>query len=190
MRAQTSVAVNEVLATRRSPRSYDPGYQVSGGDIRAMLEAARWAPSGMNGQPWRFYVGTQGDETYGQILSSLGIFNQKWAKNASLLILVASTTVKADGTPNNDYLFDCGLAVSQLVFEAHDRGLIAHQMAGFDKSDASKALSMPDELTPVIVVAIGKQDSPDKLDAALAEREVAPRVRLPLEEIVIKGLPL
>ncbi len=190
MRAQTSVAVNEILATRRSPRSYDPGYQVSGEDIRAMLEAARWAPSGMNGQPWRFYVGTQGDETYGQILSSLGIFNQKWAKNASLLILVASTTVKADGTPNNDYLFDCGLAVSQLVFEAHDRGLIAHQMAGFDKSDARNALSMPDELTPVIVVAIGKQDSPDKLDAALAEREVAPRVRLPLEEIVIKGLPL
>lgn len=190
MRAETSVPVHEVIATRRSPRSYLNGHQLSNEDIRAMLEAARWAPSGMNGQPWRFYVGAQGDETYGQILSSLGIFNQKWAKNSSLLILVASTTVKADGNPNPEYLFDCGLAVSQLVFEAHNRGLIAHQMAGFDKSEASKALTMPDELVPVIVIAIGKQDSPDKLDAALAEREVAPRVRLPLEEIVIKGLPL
>lgn len=190
MRAETSVPVHEVIATRRSPRSYLNGHRLSNVDIRAMLEAARWAPSGMNGQPWRFYVGAQGDETYEQILSSLVVFNQKWAKNSSLLILVASTTVKADGNQNADYLFDCGLAVSQLVFEAHHRGLIAHQMAGFDKSAARTALSMPNELVPVIVVAIGKQDSPEKLDAALAEREVAPRVRLPLEEIVIKGLPL
>lgn len=189
MRAETSVPINEVIATRRSPRSFLPGHQISSEDIRAMLEAARWAPSAMNGQPWRFYVGARSDETFAQILSSLGVFNQKWAKNSSLLILVASTTVKADGKANEEYLFDCGLAVSQLVFEAHDRGLIAHQMAGFDKSEARAALSMPDELVPVIVIAIGEQDAPEKLDQALAEREVAPRTRLPLEDLVIKGLP-
>lgn len=190
MRAETSVPVNEVIATRRSPRSYQDGHQIAPDDLRAMLEAARWAPSAMNGQPWRFFLGVQGDATYQEILGSLNPFNQKWAKSASALILVASTTVKADGSANPEYLFDCGLAVSQLVFEAHDRGLIAHQMAGFDKEEARTALSMADEIVPVIVIAIGKQDTPDKLDGPLAEREVAPRVRLPLEEIVIKGLPL
>jgi hypothetical protein len=135
-------------------------------------------------------IGQREDDVFTQILASLGVFNQKWAKNSSALILVASTTVHPDGKPYGDYLFDCGLAVSQLVHEAHDRGLVAHQMAGFSKEDAKNLLKLPVELVPVIVIAIGKQDVPEKLDGPLAEREVAPRQRLPLETIVIKGLPL
>jgi nitroreductase len=154
-----------------------------------MLEAARWAPSAFNGQPWRFFVGNRGDETYNQILSSLGEFNQSWAKNTSALILVASTTIKSDGTPHNDYQYDCGLAVAQLVMEAHDRGLVAHQMTGFSKDVARSELSIPEELVPVVVIAVGEQDAPEKLSGPLAEREVAKRERLPLESIVLKGLP-
>jgi nitroreductase len=189
MRAETSIPVNEIIATRRSPRSLNESAIISNDDLLAILEAARWAPSAFNGQPWRYFVGKRGDELFAQILSSLGEFNQAWAKNASALILVASTTVKADGSPHNDYLYDCGLSVAQLAIEAHDRGLVAHQMTGFDKAIAKSAVSMNPELVPVVVVAVGTQDVPEKLSGPMLERETAKRQRLSLEEIVVKGLP-
>lgn len=189
MRAQTAVPVNEVIATRRSPRSLDANFAISDTDLVAILEAARWAPSAFNGQPWRFFVGRQGDTTYSQILASLVEFNQSWAKNASALILVAAKPTRDDGSIHADYQFDCGLAVAQLVIETHDRGLVAHQMTGFDKDKARTELTMASELVPVVVIAIGKQDAPEKLPEAMAEREVAPRGRKPLEELVIAGLP-
>ena len=189
MRAETSIPVNEIIATRRSPRSLNESAVISNEDLLAILEAARWAPSAFNGQPWRFFVGKRGDEAFTQILSSLGEFNQAWAKNASALILVASTTVKADGTPHADYLYDCGLSVAQLAIEAHDRGLVAHQMTGFDKAKAKSAVSMDSALVPVVVVAVGTQDLPEKLSGPMLERETAKRQRLMLEEIVVKGLP-
>lgn len=189
MRAETSTPLNEIIATRRSPRSFNESAEISNEDLLAILEAARWAPSAFNGQPWRFFVGKRGDEVFGQILSSLGEFNQKWAHKASSLILVASTTVKADGAPHADYQYDCGLAVAQLSIEAHDRGLIVHQMTGFDKAVAKSAVAIGDELVPVVVVAVGTQDLPEKLSGPMLERELAKRERLPLESIVLKGLP-
>ncbi len=189
MRAETAVPVNEVIATRRSPRSLDASVAISDTDLVAILEAARWAPSAFNGQPWRFFVGKRGDTTYSQILISLVEFNQGWAKNAAALILVAAKPTRDDGSIHGDYQFDCGLAVAQLVIETHDRGLVAHQMTGFDKDKARTNLEMASELVPVVVIAIGKQDSPEKLPAAMAEREVAPRGRKSLEELVIAGLP-
>lgn len=189
MRAQTAVPVHEVIATRRSPRSLDHSAVLGDTDLVAILEAARWAPSAFNGQPWRFFVGKRGDETFNQILGSLVEFNQSWAKNASALILVAAKPTRDDGSIHADYQFDCGLAVSQLVFEVHHRGLVAHQMTGFDKDKARENLEMASEFVPVVIIAIGKQDAPEKLSEALAERELAARTRKPLEEIVITGLP-
>lgn len=189
MRAETSIPVNEIIATRRSPRSFDASAAISDVDLRAVLEAARWAPSAFNGQPWRFFVGKRGDEVFAQILSSLGSFNQKWAANSSALILVAGKTTKDDGSLHADFQYDCGLAVAQLSIEAHDRGLVVHQMTGFDKSIAQSALAISDELTPVVVVAVGTQDLPEKLSGSMLERELAKRERLPLETIVVKGLP-
>jgi nitroreductase len=188
MRAETSVPINEVIATRRSPRSFDSSHTLAEADLRAGLEAARWAPSAFNGQPWRFFTGFRGESVFSEILSSLGESNQLWAKNSSALVLVASTVKKADGTEHAEYLFDCGLAVGQMVHELHDRGLIAHQMAGYSKELARTALGIPDDLVPVVVIAIGKQDAAEKLPEALAAREVAPRERLPLDTLVIKGL--
>ena len=189
MRAETTVPVNEIIATRRSPRSFDESAVISDQDLLGILEAARWAPSAFNGQPWRFFVGKRGDEPFNQILASLVPFNQSWAQRSSALVLVASKTVKSDGSIHGDYQFDCGLAVGQLVIETHHRGLIAHQMTGFDKAVAQKELSMPADLVPVVVIAIGKQDAPEKLSGPLLEREQAKRERLPLAELVIKGLP-
>ena len=189
MRAETSIPGNEIIARRRSPRSFNEEAVISDEDLLAILEAARWAPSAFNGQPWRYFVGKRGDQLFTQILSSLGEFNQKWAHRASSLILVASTTVKGDGSLHADYQYDCGLSVAQLVIEAHDRGLIVHQMTGFDKSVAQSALSISPELTPVVVVAVGTQDLPEKLSGPMLEREIAKRERLPLSTIVVAGLP-
>jgi nitroreductase len=189
MRAETSTPVNEIIATRRSPRSLNAQAEMKSEDLMAALEAARWAPSAHNGQPWRFLVGQRGDQTFTTILNSLGEFNQLWAKNASALILVAGKTVKADGSPHGTYMYDCGLAVAQLSIEVHDRGYVAHQMTGFNKEVAEETLGLSEDLKAVVVVAIGKQDEASLLPEAMAERENAPRQRLSLEEIVLKGLP-
>ena len=190
MRAETIVPVHEIIATRRSPRSFDESAVISDQDLLGILEAARWAPSAFNGQPWRFFVGKRGDELFNQIMASLVPFNQSWAERSSALILVAAKIAKSDGTIHADYQFDCGLAVGQLVIETHHRGLIAHQMTGFDKAIAQEQLSLTAELVPVVVVAIGKQDAPEKLSGPLLERELAKRERLSLTEIVVKGLPV
>jgi nitroreductase len=189
MKAETSVPVHEIIATRRSPRSFNEQSIISDQDVLGILEAARWAPSAFNGQPWRFIVGKRGDQVFQQTLSSLVPFNQGWAKSASALILVLAKTTKDDGSIHADYQFDCGLAVGQLVVETHHRGLIAHQMTGFDKAIAQSALSISSELVPVVVIAIGTQDAPEKLTGPLLEREMAKRERLALSEIVIQGLP-
>lgn len=189
MRADTSVKINEVLATRRSPRSLIEGKVIPREDLLAILEAGRWAPSAFNAQPWRFYVGQHGDQIFAQILDALGEFNQAWAKRASALILVAGTNTKEDGNPHPSFQYDCGLAVAQMVMQAHDRGLVAHQMTGFDFPKAATNVSAPAILTPVVVIAFGYQADASQLNEAMAARESAPRVRKELNEIVMKGLP-
>ncbi|CAB4549975.1 MAG: oxidoreductase [Actinobacteria bacterium] len=189
MRAETSQPVHEIIATRRSPRSLNPTVAVTDQDLIAILEAGRWAPSAFNGQPWRFFVARNGDDLFAKTLSTLAPFNQSWAKNSAVLITVAAKTTKDDGSIHADYQYDCGLAVSQMVFEIHHRGFVAHQMTGFDRTQSAEVLEMPTDLTPVVVVAIGKQDAPEKLEGPAAERELAPRVRKELSEIVIAGLP-
>jgi len=188
MKAQTAVEINEVLANRRSPRSLDETAVLSKDDLVAVLEAARWAASAFNSQPWRFFVGHRGDEVFAQILDSLAPFNQGWSYRSSALILVAVHSAE-DGTPNKGYLYDCGLAVAQLVMETHHRGLVAHQMTGFDAAKAAQNLGIDASLLPVAVIAIGKQASAEQLEGPLLERENAPRERKALEEIVVKGLP-
>ena len=189
MKAQTTVEINEVLANRHSPRSLDAAAVLSKEDLLAILEAARWAPSAHNGQPWRFFIGHRGDETFSQILDSLVSFNQGWAHRSSVLIVVAGAHTREDGTPNKGYLYDCGLAVAQMVVETHHRGLVAHQMTGFDSTKAGENLGVDSSLTPIAVIAIGKQAPAELLQGAMLERENAPRERKALEEIVVKGLP-
>lgn len=189
MRAETAQPIHEIIATRRSPRSLNPEVHLDDQDLIAFLEAARWAPSAFNGQPWRFYVGRNGDDLFTKILSTLVPFNQSWAKNASALITVAAKTTKEDGSAHIDYQYDCGLAVSQMVFEVHNRGFVAHQMTGYDRAKNAEVLSMAPDLVSIVVIAIGKQDVPEKLEGSAAEKELAPRIRKKLSELVIAGLP-
>ena len=188
MRAQTSQPVHEIIATRRSPRSLDGTAKIEEADLLAVLEAGRWAPSANNGQPWRFIVARPGDESFEKMMETLNPTNASWAKNSLAFIFTLGKTTNQNGEPYADYQFDCGLAVAQMSFEIHHRGFVAHQMAGYDKVKAREAFEIPSELVPLVIIAIGKQDSPDKLEGALFERETATRVRKPMSELVISGL--
>lgn len=189
MSANTVTPIHPVLSTRRSPRSFDATAIISNDDLLAILEAARWAPSANNFQPWRFHVGVRGDDVFDSVLATLVPFNQSWANRASALILVSIVNQNEDGTPRPISTFDAGLAVSQLTFEAHSRGQVVHQMAGFDAEKATETFALPAEITPIVVIAIGVQGPAEQLEGVLLERETAPRQRKDLSEIVLAGKP-
>jgi nitroreductase len=189
MSANTSTPIHPVLSNRRSPRSFDSTATISNEALVAILEAARWAPSANNFQPWRFHVGVRGDEVFNSVLATLVPFNQSWANRASALVLVSIINQNEDGTPRAISGFDAGLAVSQLTFEAHSRDQVAHQMAGFDAAKVAETFALPSELAPIVVIAIGTQGPAEQLEGVLLERENAPRQRKELSEIVLAGLP-
>ena len=184
MSAITSTPIHPVLTNRRSPRSFDANAIISNDDLLAILEAARWAPSANNFQPWRFHVGVRGDEVFNSILAALVPFNQSWANRASALV-----NQNEDGTARPISGFDAGLSVSQLTFEAHSRGQVAHQMAGFDAAKAAQTFDLAEAISPIVVIAIGTQGPAEQLEGVLLERENAPRQRKELTEIVLAGLP-
>jgi nitroreductase len=179
--AQTEQPIHELLATRWSPRALNPDHEITQSEVISLLEAARWAPSSMNKQPWRFFVASRGDANFGLLQQTLKDTNSSWAPNASVFILVL-----ADQSPlTSQVAFDVGLATSALTLQASALGLHTHQMAGFEKDAASQLLKLPDELTPVVVVAVGKVDHPDALSEELREREISPRTRKNLSELVL-----
>ena len=185
-RAQTSVDIHDLIAERRSPRSLDASAVISSEDLLGILEATRWAPSANNLQPWRFIAGVRGDENFNSLLETLVPFNQSWSMRASAFIAIAGTPNQADGSAIPTFMYDCGLAAAQLTIEAHHRGYVVHQMAGFDHEKAATLFS--GEL-PIVIMAIGKQAPAELLEGPAYDREIAPRVRKELSEIVIKGLP-
>jgi nitroreductase len=185
-KAPTDLELHPLLVNRWSPRALDVQDAISNDDLYAILEAARLAPSAFNEQPWRFIVGKRGEDTFNEILNGLGEFNQMWAKNASALLLVAGTKQRTNGDPHPSYQYDLGLAVSQGTFEAHHRGYVTHQMTGFNHDVMCKTFDLT-TYEPVVVIAIGKQDSADILPEAMAEREKAQPSRKPLRDLILKG---
>lgn len=184
--AETSVPVHELIRSRWSPRALDPNGQVSEAALRAMVEAARWAPSNGNTQPARYLIGRRGDDTYERIFDLLTPRNKEWAWPAGVLILTCMVTTNEKGTlPMPEY--GAGLAVENLVLQAVAEGVVAHQMGGFYKDAAKLVFSLPKNVQPLAVIAIGKLGSPDLLNEDRRERELAPRRRLPLEEIAFAG---
>ena len=174
-----------VFHERWSPRSFQDR-SVSRETLARIFEAARWAASSNNEQPWRFLVGTRGSETYHKIFESLVEFNQKWAHTAPVLVLgTARATFSRGGAGNRHALYDLGAATSYMTLQAAALGLASHQMGGFDPGKARTLLGIPEEYEMGAVIALGYQDDPAKLsDSALIERETAPRTRKPLEEMV------
>lgn len=176
------------VRSRWSPRAFSDR-AVSAADLRKVFDAARWAPSSFNEQPWRFIVGQRGSETYQKILSSLAEFNQLWASKAPVLILgVAKKNFSHNNTPNGFNVYDLGAAAGFLTLQATVLGLSTHQMAGYSKDAARKALGIPDEFDLGSVMTLGYQGEPATLpNEQMRSQETAPRMRKGLSEIVLSA---
>ncbi|MWV48346.1 nitroreductase [Rathayibacter sp. VKM Ac-2803] len=184
--ASTSAPILEVLAERWSPRSYDASTEISTETLTSLLEAARWSPSASNTQPWRFIVARRGTPEFDRIVENLMGFNAVWAGSAAVLIVALTETVDAEGDARPWAVYDLGQAVAHLSIQAHHEGLHVHQMAGFEKDGIRAAFDVDERFEPVTVAAVGVLAAPDELpNDKLREREVAPRTRLGLDELVL-----
>jgi nitroreductase len=183
--ASTAVPVHPLLAERWSPRAFDRAHELDDAALTALLEAARWAPSAANSQPWRFLVTRRGEEAHSRLFAALSPGNRTWAGTASALVLVAARTAGDDGAPQPWALYDTGQAVAALVTQAQADGLAVHQMGGFDTAAVRAEFGLGDALTPVVVVAVGRGDGPADLPEPLADREIAPRVRRPVSDLLL-----
>jgi len=177
--------LHPLLATRWSPRAFDPTTELSAAELASLVEAARWAPSADNSQPWRFVVGPRDGEAHKRIFASLDAGNQRWAGRAAALIVAAHLTRGPTGVPLRRAPYDLGQAVAHLSVQATAQGLHVHQMGGFDGASLRANLDLPLGLEPAVVVAVGRLGQPDMLPADLRTRELALRHRRPVEELQI-----
>lgn len=180
--AVTSVPIAAAMAERWSPRALDASSSVSPEQVRALLEAARWAPSFGNTQPARYLVGMRGTPSFDAILATLNSGNRAWAHRASLLLIGVMVTTNEKGpVPYAEY--GLGLASENLVLQAVELGLVAHQMAGFSASEVSAAFGLPDDAVPKVAIAVGSAADAEVLEEEWrVEREKAERQRIPLAE--------
>jgi nitroreductase len=177
-----------IFHQRWSARSFSKR-EVSPETLRKVFEAARWAASSSNEQPWRFLVGRRDESTWQKINEILAGANRNWAHRAPVLILgVAHTRFSKNGAENRYALYDLGAASSYLTLEAAELGMTTHQMAGYDHEAARHALEIPEDYALGTVIALGYQDDPAVLgDETLIARETTARSRKPLDEIVFSG---
>jgi nitroreductase len=180
--------VHDFIVKRWSPRAFSDK-PVSPEVLRSLFEAARWAASSYNDQPWAYIVATRDHkENFAKMVSVLMDMNAAWARNAPVLaISVARKTFKHNGAPNPVALHDVGAANAQLTMEATSRGLLVHQMAGFHRDKAREVLGIPEGWDPVSAIAIGYPGDPESLPEQLRKQELAPRARKPLSEFVMSG---
>lgn len=187
-RARPDHPIQDVVAHRWSPYGYDPR-PVPAADLRSLFEAARWAPSAFNEQPWRYIVAVREDETaFATLLDCLVDANREWARHASALAVgVAALTYARNGNPNGTALHDLGLAAAALSTEATARGLVVHQMGGIRPDRVREIYGVPEGFKPLTALAIGYAADPATLPAELRERDTAPRSRRPQAEFVFAG---
>ena len=185
-KASTDHPVHELISTRWSPYVLD-SKPIAGTDLKSIFEAARWAASSYNEQPWSFIVGTKDGSPaiYEKVLSCLVEPNQAWAHAAPVLALgVASLRFKRNDKPNGVALHDLGTAAAQLTFEATARGICVHQMGGILPDRAAEIFAVPEGHQVVTGIALGYAGDPANADAALVERDQGERTRRPLSEFV------
>lgn len=186
--ASTDYPVHELITKRWSPYSY-ADRPVSKSDLRSLFEAARWAASSYNEQPWSYIVATkENPEEFARLLSCLVEGNQVWAKAAPVLALgIATLKFRRNNKPNRVAIHDLGFAAGNLCLEATARGLVVHQMVGILPDKAREIYEIPEDSEAVTGIAIGYVGSPDRLPDNLKERDLAPRQRKPLGEFVFGG---
>lgn len=183
--------IDQIFLNRWSPRAYDPT-SMPAADLLTILEAARWAPSAYNFQPWRFLYSHRGDAHWRQFLNLLDPFNESWAQHASALVVVLSDTLTpADNSRAQKLLrshsFDVGAAWAQLALQSTALGYQAHAMAGIYFDQVREELLVPENYRVEVAIAIGKRADPSVLPEALQARE-RPSERLPVKEIAFPGV--
>jgi len=186
---RSSYKINPLILNRWSSRSMT-SEELKDEEVMSLFEAARWAPSSGNGQPWRFiYAKRNAGEDWNRLLNLLVDFNKSWAKDAAVLIVVVSKKefeYNGKVIPSVTHQFDTGAAWENLALEATSRGLVVHGIAGFDYGRTRKDLDIPDSFDIIAMVAIGKRGGKDMLPSKFQEME-KPSDRKPLEQMVMKG---
>lgn len=188
--AHTSVPIHELIARRWSPRAFARDRPVAPEDLIAVVEAARWAASSNNEQPWRFvWTDRFRDESiWSMALACLAEKNQRWARNAPVLgFAVARDHFIRNGTANRWAQYDCGAASAYLCLQATALGLITHQMGGFDPAKVIEAFGIPSGFTVMAAIALGYQAEIQTLGAEFQDSEAAPRTRRALKEMFFLG---
>jgi nitroreductase len=156
--------------------------------LRSLLEAARWAPSSSNSQPWRFIVARREErERFDRIGACLAPANRRWAEGAAVLMVALARKADDEGRALRHGAYDTGQAVAWLSCEATDRGLRVHQMAGFDADRVRAEFAVGNDLTPLTAIALGHPGDPNSLPEDLREQELGARVRIPQSEMIISG---
>lgn len=183
---QSTYPIHNLLLTRHSSRAFSEE-RLSEAELMSLFEAARWAPSSYNNQPWRFIYVRRGDPEWDSFFNALSDFNKSWCKNADTLVAVISrNNFERNNKPSITARFDTGAAWMSLAIEAHSRGLVAHGMEGIDYAAVKKNLDIPDGYTVEAMVALGKQGDINSLSPELKSREELSQ-RKPLNEIISKG---
>ncbi|MGG1636941.1 nitroreductase family protein [Paenibacillus sp. NRS-1760] len=175
--------VHPLILNRWSPRSYSEQL-VSDEELYTVLEAARWAPSSSNLQPWRFYVAREEAE-HEQFRKFIVPGNRLWTDHAPVLLLLASEAVKQDGNPNVSHAFDTGAAWATLALQARLLGLSTRAVGGFDRAEARKILEVPEHIALHAVIALGHRGGLDTLDEKFRDKEI-PNGRRPLAESLLE----
>ena len=183
-RAATDSPILDVLTDRWSTRIFDADSPIDENALASALEAARWAPTAANTQPWRVIVARRGTAEHAQIVAALAGFNSAWAGDAAVLIVFVAETIR-DGKPMTWALYDTGQVAAHFTVQAHADGLSTHQMGGFDRDAIAAAFELSDGFTPVTVMAVGSLGDIREASAELQARENAPRERRSLDESVL-----
>ena len=183
-------SVDPLFVQRWSPRAFT-GEEIPVATLMSFFEAARWAPSAMNAQPWRFVYARKGTPAFERFLSVLAPANQAWASQASALIAVISATTltlpgRTDSVPSESHSFDAGAAWAQLALQAHLSGWSTHAMGGFDRARANEVLAVPTDHRLEVFVAVGRRGDATSLPEWARKREL-PNGRRPVVELVREG---
>jgi len=179
--------INDMILNRWSPRAMSPDELMPEEELMTLFEAARWAPSSYNGQPWRFIYAQRGTKDWDHFFDLLVPFNQSWAKNATYLFLVISRDTFAwNNEFSRTHSFDTGAACENLAIQGHIDDIVVHAMEGFDYDRAKKVGNVPDEYTIEAMFAVGKPGNKENLPEELQERETLSD-RKPLNELVFAG---
>ena len=178
--------INPLILNRWSPRSMS-GEALDDDEIMSLFEAARWAPSSYNNQPWRFIYAKRNSEHWNRFFNLLMEPNKVWAKNAAILVVVISRkNFEFNEKPAVTHQFDAGSAWENLALEASSRDIVAHGMQGFDYKKAGVELRIPPNFEVMAMIAIGKKGPKEILPAELREKEKLTN-RKPLKEIIMEG---